>query len=92
MADEQRLARIESKLDTLSDAVVALARIEERMVTIFRRMDYLDARQDQNNDRITEVEKSVGTNGHMLRFAERLFWIITAAGVSYLFWVFKGGV
>lgn len=91
MSDEQRLARIESKLDTLSDAVVALARIEERMVTLFRRMDYLDSRQDQNNDRLTEVEKHVGTNGHTLRFAERLFWIIATAGVGYLFWTLKNG-
>ena len=38
MDENQRLSRIEGKLDKLSDAVIALARMEERMVTLFNRM------------------------------------------------------
>ena len=33
--EEHRLDRIEEKLDKLSEAVVCLARMEERLVTIF---------------------------------------------------------
>ena len=44
MSEEQRLDRIEQKLDKLADAVVSLARMEERMLTLFKRMDSHDTR------------------------------------------------
>lgn len=34
-----RLNRIEEKLDKVSEAIVSLARMEERMITLFKRMD-----------------------------------------------------
>ena len=37
--EEHRLDRIEEKLDRLSEAVVGLARMEERLITIFNRLD-----------------------------------------------------
>ena len=43
--EEQRLARIEQKLDKLSEAVISLARVEERIIILFNRMDTYDARQ-----------------------------------------------
>jgi len=91
MADkntDDRLARIESKLDELAKAVVSLARVEERMVTLFRRMDAYDEEQKNITSRITQVEASVGRSGYFMRFAERLFWIALAAGVAAYF---KGG-
>ena len=39
MADDLRLSRIEEKLDKLADAVVSLARMEERMLSIFKRIE-----------------------------------------------------
>ena len=83
---EDRLDRIESKLDEVGKAIVALARMEERMMTLFKRMDTLDDTQDEQTKRLFKLESRVGTNGQALRFAERLFWIIAAAGVSYVFW------
>lgn len=85
MTDDSRLERIEKKLDEVGKAIVALARMEERMITLFKRMDTLDQTQTEYGRRLTLMEKKVGTNGQALRFAERLFWIVTAAGVSYLF-------
>lgn len=87
MADDQRLERMENKLDDLSKAVISLARMEERMITLFKRMETYDAAQSAAIDRIAALEKHVGANGQMLRFAERLFWIIVAAGVT---WFVKG--
>ena len=85
MADDARLERIESKLDTLSDAVVSLARMEERMITLFKRMDNHDSRIGRVEDDVTDMKGKVGTNGQALRFAERVFWIVVAAGVTYAF-------
>ena len=36
---DDRLDRIETKVDKLSDAMVEMVRMEERMVTAFKRMD-----------------------------------------------------
>ena len=82
---EDRLDRIEKKLDTMAEAIVSLARMEERMVTLFKRMDTYDAAQTEIADRLRKVENNVGSNGQMLRFAERLFWIVAAAAVTYAF-------
>lgn len=85
MADDQRLDRIEQKLDKLADAVVSLARMEERMLTLFKRMDSHDSRLTKTEEDVDDLKSRVGTNGQALRFAERVFWIVVAAGVTYAF-------
>lgn len=85
MAAEERLDRIEKKLDTMAEAIVSLARMEERMVTLFKRMDNYDTAQADISTRLNKLERNVGSNGQMLRFAERVFWIVVSAGVAYLF-------
>lgn len=89
---EQRLARIEHKIDTLADAVINMARIEERMVTLFTRMDQYDIRQNstgermgQLSDRVVELEK----RGLVINVIERLFYIVATAGVAYVFWLLQ---
>lgn len=90
MSDEQRLERIEAKLDRVGEALVALARLDERMITLFKRMDTLDTQQDVQSKRISELESSVGTNGASLRFAERVWWIVASAGIAYFIASVKG--
>lgn len=90
MSDEQRLERIEAKLDRVGEALVALARLDERMITLFKRMDKLDTQQDVDSKRISELEGSVGTNGASLRFAERVWWIVASAGIAYFIASVKG--
>ena len=85
MSDEQRLDRIEQKLDKLADAVVSLARMEERMLTLFKRMDTHDNRISKTEEDLDDLKSRVGTNGQTLRFAERVFWILLAAGVTFAF-------
>jgi len=89
MDENQRLSRIEGKLDKLSDAVIALARMEERMVTLFNRMGKYEEKQDELEDRVGEMTLRLSTDGQTLRFAERLFWIAASAAVSYLFWTIR---
>lgn len=81
--------RIETKLDTVSDAIVSLARMEERMVTLFNRMDTYDQRQTQMGDRVgqiydrlIELEKS----SLKVKAMERVMYIVGTAAVSSLFW------
>jgi hypothetical protein len=74
--EEQRLARIEQKLDKLSEAVVSLARMEERMITLFNRMDGYDIRQNNIEDRVSEVEKVTISRGAVFRLVDKLIWIV----------------
>jgi hypothetical protein len=90
MSDEARLERIEKKLDEVGQAIVALARMEERMITLFKRMDKLDQEQNQHGRRLQVVEGKVGSNGQMLRFAERVFWIVVSAAIAYAFTTMRG--
>jgi hypothetical protein len=90
MSDEARLERIEKKLDEVGQAIVALARMEERMITLFKRMDKLDQEQVQHGRRLQLVEGRVGTNGQTLRFAERVFWIVVSAAIAYAFTTMRG--
>tara|TARA_R110000765_G_scaffold119112_1_gene213832 strand:- start:239 stop:508 length:270 start_codon:yes stop_codon:yes gene_type:complete len=88
MIDDARLERIEAKLDTVGEALVALARLDERMITLFKRMQTLDDQQSDQSNRLVKLEGNVGSNGASLRFAERVFWIVLAAVVTF---AFKGG-
>jgi hypothetical protein len=74
--EEQRLARIELKLDKLSEAVVSLARMEERMITLFNRMDGYDIRQANIEDRVSEVEKITVSRGAVFKLVDKLIWIV----------------
>ena len=87
--DHGRLERIEAKLDGVGEALVALARLDERMITLFKRMQTLDDQQSDQSNRLVKLEGNVGSNGASLRFAERVFWIVLAAVVTF---AFKGGL
>ena len=87
--DHGRLERTEAKLDSVGEALVALARLDERMITLFNRMQTLDDQQSDQSNRLVKLEGNVGSNGASLRFAERVFWIVLAAVVTF---AFKGGL
>ena len=40
---DERLSRMEDKLDKLSEAVYAITRMEERMLSVFKRLEHMDA-------------------------------------------------
>lgn len=83
--DDSRFDRIEKKLDDMSEAIVSLARMEERMLSLFKRMDHYDSIQREISQRVSVVETGQGISGQTLRFAERVFWIVVAAGVTFYF-------
>ena len=87
--EDGRLNRIEVKLDKLAEAVVSLARMEERMVTLFNRMEKYEGRQEGLESRIDDVEDSIIHNSSTLRFAERVFWVVITAAISTGFWYIR---
>jgi hypothetical protein len=90
MSEDARLARIEAKLDQMGEAIVALARVEERMVTLFNRLDAIDKDRSAQGARLLAIETQAGSNRQTLRFVERVFWIVVSAGIAFAFAKMKG--
>jgi hypothetical protein len=82
--DNSRLDRIEGKLDKLADAVVSLARMEERMITLFNRMDAYDRKHSQLEVRVTDIEKDGVGQESKVAWVERVIWVALAAVIAFL--------
>ena len=86
MSDE-RLCRMEDKLDKLSEAVYAIARMEERMLTVFKRLKNIDGSIKKMDDHVDEIKKQALIRAQKITFAERLFWTVVtgAVGLAFVF-------
>ena len=86
MSDD-RLHRIEEKVDKLADAVVEMARMEERLVTVFKRMHDMGGMLKKMDDRLDDMERQAIVRGQKIAFAERIFWMIAtgAVGLAFVF-------
>ena len=83
--EDERLSRMETKIDKLYEAVVAMARMEERMITVFKRLDMSDDARKKYDDRINEIERKALIRGQRIAFAERIFWMILTGAVGLCF-------
>lgn len=79
---EDRLVRIEEKLDKMSEAIVSLARMEERMITLFKRMDTYDNQQAALSDRVTKVEVTQANNDGSNKWINIVIVAIVTGAVS----------
>ena len=83
--EDLRLSRIEEKLDKLADAVVSLARMEERMLTLFKRIEHYEDRQQKIEDRVTDIEKEDAGKNSIFRAVDKVSWLLIGAALSYVF-------
>ena len=81
---EQRLEKIEEKLDRLADAVVSIARIEERVATVLKQNDRFFIRMDKMEERVDAVENNSNINTRSFSFVERFLWVCVSSGVGLL--------
>lgn len=79
------LARIESKLDRVENAIVSLARMEERMVTLFNRVDGYDQDQRDVQRRVAELERLTLGRGVFFRWLDRGGVAVLGAAVAMAF-------
>ena len=82
---DERLSRMETKIDKLTEAVVAMARTEKRMITDFKRLDMSDDALQKYDDRMNEIELKALIRGQKIAFAERIFWMILTSAVGLCF-------
>ena len=83
---ERRLERVEEKLDKLAEAVVSIARIEERVNTVLKHHDRFFNRLDRLEARVETVESKSMMNRNAISKAERFIWVVITSGISMLFY------
>ena len=83
-SQDQRLEKIEQKIDRLADAVVSIARIEERVATVLKQNDRFFIRMDKMEERVDAVENSSNINTRSFSFVERFLWVCVSSGVGLL--------
>ena len=69
-------------MDKLFEAVISMVRIEERMISVFKRLDRVDEGFNKSDKRMDELEQTSIKRGQTIAFAERLFWIILTGAVG----------
>ena len=74
-----RLNRIEEKLDKVGEAIISMARMEEKMITLFNRMDTYDKKQSEVEKRLGGVEIGQASNA----WIERIVWLAIGAIFTY---------
>ena len=84
--NERRLERVEEKLDKLAEAVVSIARIEERVNTVLKHHDRFFNRLDRLEARVETVENKSMLKRNAISIAARFSWVVITSGISMLFY------
>jgi uncharacterized protein (UPF0335 family) len=87
--DESRFDRLEQKIDKLTDAVTKIVRVEEQLISNNKRLDKIEERVDKNTNDINNVAQLARSNGNVVRFADKIFWLVIAGGVSTFFYLVR---
>ena len=85
MADETtkaRLERIEDKMDKMADALISLARFEEKMEAYNKYRDDSWQRMNKFREKLDIIEKKCDENANTVGVINKLFWIFTAVAAS----------
>ena len=77
-----RLDRIESKLDSMSEAIISLARAEEKITMLAQYGEQQAAQILKIVERLDEIEKRVGTNEIVVNVINKIFWILVTGIVG----------
>ena len=74
-ASDQRLDRIEEKIDKLSEAVVAIARTEEKLASLQSEHNKNYDRMNKFSEKLDNIESCVQDQGRTINVINKLFWV-----------------
>ena len=86
---ERRLERVEMKIDRLGEALVTMARVEERVTTVLKQTDRFIVRLDSMERRMEAVEIQSSLNKKFVGGVERFLWILITAGITAVFFFLR---
>ncbi len=78
----KRLDRIEEKLDKLGEALVAIARFEEKMDAYNEYRQNSWERMNKFSEKLDKIEKTVDDNARTVHTINKLFWVAIVAAVG----------
>jgi rRNA-processing protein FCF1 len=78
----QRMNRIEEKLDQLADAVISLARAEEKIAILMQDTKDIKEALLSNTTKIHTLEVKAETNMSDVKTLSKFFWLVMGAAVS----------
>ena len=82
---QQRLDRIESKIDKLAEAIISLARAEEKLIQLENDKKFLMEKMVKFEERLLVVERNTSETASSLSFITRFFWIgMSAIGATVI--------
>ena len=76
---------MKTKINKLSEAVVDMARVEERMKAAYKRLNMSDDAWKKYGDRMDQIQRKALIKGQKIAYDERIFWMIPTAVVSLCF-------
>ena len=77
-----RLDRIEEKLDKLTDAMVAMARAEEKIINLQEDQYNMFERMNKHSEKLDEIERVCSDNHRTICVINKLFWVVTVAVIG----------
>ena len=86
---DRRLERVEMKIDRLSETLVTMARVEERLTTVLKQQARFISRLDNMERRMEDVEIEININKKFVGGAERLTWVIITASIAAAFYFLR---
>ena len=79
MPTEDRLNRIEEKIDKMAEAIILMARFEEKLDNYGKYRDESWARMNRFSEKLDRIEKKVDENAHTVGLINKLFWVAIVA-------------
>jgi hypothetical protein len=79
---EKRFDRIEEKLDKLSEAMVLIARTDEKLVAMEQKYAAQYERTNRFSNKLDEIDKQLTENSQVIRNLGTFFWILVTAVVG----------
>lgn len=85
-----RLDRIESKLDQLTEAMVAMARAEEKIAGLQDDHNRMHERLNKHSEKLDDIERVCNDNHRTICVINKLFWITLVAVIGSIVAQFVG--
>lgn len=79
---EHRLDRIEQKIDKLSEAIISIARAEEKLVSLENDKKFLMDKMIAVEERVATVEKKTDDNASTISIIHKISWIMVSTAVA----------
>ena len=87
-AVNERFDRLEKKIDKLSDAMVSLARTEEKIMAMEADRANLFERVNRHSEKLDRLNDEVKENSRVNANITKITWIVVAAVVGVLMKIF----